>query len=310
MHSFFKRYKTYLENIRISRIYKNSTTFLSHTLSQPIRNNPNKEQATIEVIHGDHLAYLYTLSSSNQQNIGVLNNANLYVAGGLYRFGVLAQEESLCYVSNLYSELRKMKKHYFKNWLKCSFYNPSDIFYSKDITVYRDENLERLQQPATIDILSASAVNRRFLLIRNEQKINTIMKNRIRNILETFITEGNKTIILNPFGCGVYGNHLYSVVTLFKEVLIEANDGNRTRDRWLETTDVTTTLHSQNGGGKRIRTSEARRREFYRLSTLTACIYPHMATQARVERALTEPKSVTLPLGYWVILIIGGAYRI
>lgn len=217
---FYNYFKSNKKNNFISK----SNVFNSIEISNIDSFEVSSNTKNLNILKGNYLDYLIDFSSVNKNSkIGILNNANMYVRGGGYRLCQLAQEESLCYVSNLYKELSKFKLTYFLNWLNFSLYNSNSMFYSKDICIYKNKNLDFISDSLKIDVISASAVNRKFMLFKNELKIESVMYDRMKLIIESFIINNIKTIYLSPFGCGAYGNDLKAISYLFYKILITEN---------------------------------------------------------------------------------------
>jgi len=122
--------------------------------------------------------------------------------------GAMAQEESIFQRSNCFAFLDPTE-YPLKN---------NQLFYSKGVTVIKDENLQFLELPRRIDVISCAAVNR-----KNERQArddpDQVMKSKIRAILSTAIKNETRNIVLGAFGCGVYGNDPDWVATQFKQEL-------------------------------------------------------------------------------------------
>ena len=84
------------------------------------------------------------------------------VPGGGVKNGAKAQEESLCRCSNLYpclSSPRVQEKFYKYHYLKKRFFYSDRVIYTKDVTVFKDDELDLLDKEKWfhVDILTCAA---------------------------------------------------------------------------------------------------------------------------------------------------------
>lgn len=176
---------------------------------------------------------------------GVLNFASAYHPGGGHLNGALAQEETLCYGSNLYLLQRKFDHEYYEynKSIKTKCYSDRMI-YTPDTIYIRDDNYQLLNHLVYVDVLTSPAVNMGAALFNGEDKIKCeeIMKNRMRKILNVF-SKYNDRIILGAFGCGVFrndpkliANYWYDLlynegwIYCFKEVVFAVYDNTKKQD--------------------------------------------------------------------------------
>lgn len=162
----------------------------------------------------------------NDKRICMLNFASAKEPGGMWAEGSKAQEESLCYSSNLYWSLRKSLPLYQWNRsnLRRGLYT-NNMIYSKDVTVFRDKDYNLLDEKDWyyVDCISSAAPNR-IATVKNgvdESAVQNAMKDRIIRILQLARTFGGEVLVLGAFGCGVFRNNPSVVAELFKQVLIE-----------------------------------------------------------------------------------------
>lgn len=155
---------------------------------------------------------------------GVLNFASAYNPGGGFLNGALAQEEALCYSSNLYYLQLQYENEFYKynKNLKTKMYSDRMI-YTPDTVFIRNSNYDYLPQPVLANILTVPAVNIKAAKNNREniEECMIVMKNRMRKILSVFASEGNDRIILGAFGCGVFGNNPETIAKWWKELLDE-----------------------------------------------------------------------------------------
>ena len=160
----------------------------------------------------------------SNERIGVLNFASAYNPGGGFLKGSMAQEESLCYASNLYYIQKEFTNEFYKynKTLKTKCYSNRMIF-SEKIVFVKNSSFNLLDKPVYADILTVPAVNIGAALKNgeDESKCNEIMKDRMRNILKVLLCYGEETIVLGAFGCGVFGNHPKKIAKYWKELLDE-----------------------------------------------------------------------------------------
>lgn len=155
---------------------------------------------------------------------GVLNFASAYHPGGGFLNGALAQEEALCFGSDLYLTQLKFQEEFYefhKN-LKTKCYSDAMI-YSPKVVYIRNERYEFLPEPGFADVLTSPAVNLGAALQRGEDQEHCyqVMEQRMRKILAVFEQMGNTHIILGAFGCGVFRNDPVRIANLWKKLLID-----------------------------------------------------------------------------------------
>lgn len=161
----------------------------------------------------------------NKGSVCILNFASAKHPGGGFENGSMAQEESIAYISSLYDSLNKFYDDFYAFHLKkCNAFYSDRIIYSKGIIVFKDEKYNLLENPYYINVITSPAVNAGTVINWNNpketQKINPAMEQRIRKIIKTAIVNGDKTIVLGAFGCGVFKNKIEDVAKIFKKVLI------------------------------------------------------------------------------------------
>ena len=182
-----------------------------------------KQQTHAGKIVVENIDIIQAITRSDK-TYGVLNFASAYHPGGGFLNGALAQEESLCFGSNLYlTQIRFQKAFYeYHQSIKSKCYSDRMI-YSKDVVYIRDERYACLPEPKLADIITSPAVNLGVALSRgeDEETCYRIMKTRMRKILMLFHEKGNTHIILGAFGCGVFRNDPKRIAQIWKELLID-----------------------------------------------------------------------------------------
>lgn len=182
-----------------------------------------KQQTHAGKIVVENIDIIQAITRSDK-TYGVLNFASAYHPGGGFLNGSLAQEESLCFGSNLYLTQICFQKAFYEyhQSIKSKCYSDRMI-YSKDVVYIRDEQYAFLPEPKLVDIITSPAVNLGVALSRgeDEETCYRMMKTRMRKILMLFHEMGNTHIILGAFGCGVFRNDPKRIAQIWKELLID-----------------------------------------------------------------------------------------
>ena len=186
-----------------------------------------KYNTIIEVIDMDCL-YNAKLLIDEGLHPAVLNMASFSTPGGGVEKGSAAQEESIFRRSNIALSLYQFhpigENYNFKQREERYplDYNYGGI-YSPGVTVFRkseNDDCELLEEPFTVDVISVSAVKKPAL---RDGKIAPwvcdVIMNKIRQILDIAIANGNDSVVLGAFGCGAYGTPPKEMAELFKKVI-------------------------------------------------------------------------------------------
>ena len=156
----------------------------------------------------------------------ILNFASSKNPGGGFERGVMAQEEALCYASNLHDCLKKHMSFYEYNREHLNKSQYSDgIIYTKDVLFFR--NSFNNINPHFADVITCAAPNwgasRRLGVTLKEN--NETISRRIEQVLKVAIANENKVIVLGAFGCGVFKNDPnYVAKEMFRLLVIEGYD--------------------------------------------------------------------------------------
>jgi len=155
-----------------------------------------------------------------------LNFASAKNPGGGFLGGSQAQEESLARATGLYPCISQMNEMYdYNRKLRTCLYSDYMI-YSPGVPVIRDDEDRLLPQYYTSAFITAPAVNAGVVRERgqaDEQQIESVMKERIRYILDVAAVNGHRTLVLGAYGCGVFRNDPADVARYFHEVLVQEN---------------------------------------------------------------------------------------
>ncbi len=160
----------------------------------------------------DSVSAIFRFTQANKK-IAVLNFASYKEPGGKFMEGSSAQEECLCHASFLYNVLRE--KHAYYDWnnrhknrsmyMNRALYSPNVIF-------------ELAGDAIECDVITCAAPN--YSAATKYQQIskkdnNTILKNRIKFVLDIAEANDVKTLILGAYGCGVFGQDPAVVSEIF-----------------------------------------------------------------------------------------------
>ena len=171
----------------------------------------------------EHLVKTDTISAVLQYGNGktiALNFANAMFPGGGYILGGNAQEEALCRASLLYYTIRTAKQYYHANRLHILPNYTDNMIYSRNVPVIRDNAGNLLDTPKLCDFITCPAVNRTFAkFLFSGKKLDSLMQNRIENIIRLCANEKPDTVILGAFGCGVFGNQRETVYPFFETAI-------------------------------------------------------------------------------------------
>ena len=175
---------------------------------------PNNEYAPISIIPIDTIsAAIAKHKEDSSARICVLNFADYKFPGGTFIVQDIppAQEEAICYCTNLYQEISKYLASWYKphqKTLNKGLYANESIL-SKNISVVASAPgiLLPKEECFQIDVLTCAAPNLNYLS-RNGQKNCSeaieAQKDRVRYVMELLCGEQYDAVILGAFGCGVF----------------------------------------------------------------------------------------------------------
>ena len=162
------------------------------------------------------------LGLNGRDNVGILNFASAKNPGGGFLNGAQAQEESLAMCGNLYLTQLKKPGYYEANRSCGSMLYTDYMIYSKDAVFIREDTDGMWEKPLTASVLTAPAVNMGEYLRKadaNAGHAEAVMKERMRKVLKVFAAQGDKTLILGAYGCGVFRNDPKKAAGFFIELL-------------------------------------------------------------------------------------------
>jgi uncharacterized protein (TIGR02452 family) len=148
----------------------------------------------------------------------ILNFASAKNPGGGFLRGAKAQEEDLARVSSLYAPLAQHPDYYLIN--RASANGPlytDGLIISPGVSFFRDENLQLVQYPWKVSVVTCPAPNVGESEI-TAKRTHTILKRRAHAVLTAMASQSG-TAILGAWGCGVFGNDPEMVAGVFQDHL-------------------------------------------------------------------------------------------
>lgn len=184
-------------------------------------------ETEIKVINNDCL-YEAKNMIENGLKPAVLNMASFHTPGGGVINGSAAQEENLFRRTNLFKSLYQ-------------FHHVGDMYgieqkderyplemnyggiYTPKVIVFRgsdDVDYQLMEEPFYVDIITLPAVKNPKV---EDGKIvpwaETVIKNKIKQIFNIALENGNDSLVLSAFGCGAYGTPPEQMAKFFADVL-------------------------------------------------------------------------------------------
>jgi len=175
---------------------------------------------TIEVTNETTAQAAARLLAAGIEKPVALNFASARNQGGGFLSGAVAQEEDLCRCSALYDCLKKKPLFYNKNILQDDTFYTDGIIYSPQVPFFRDQNLNFLEEPFKLSIISVPAPNVRAMEEVDGKKLAEVLNTRATKILKVALLEGHKNLILGAWGCGAFGNDPGLVAEAFRNALL------------------------------------------------------------------------------------------
>ncbi|MEO2260868.1 TIGR02452 family protein [Paenibacillus amylolyticus] len=161
--------------------------------------------------------------AEGREDVVCLNFASAKNPGGGFLGGSQAQEESLARATGLYPCIAQMDEMYEYNRKQRSALYSDYMIYSPRVPVIRDDEDRLLDKFYVSSFITAPAVNAGVVKERGEAddlQIESVMKERIRYILDVAVANGHSTIVLGAYGCGVFRNEPAVVAKYFHDVLV------------------------------------------------------------------------------------------
>ncbi len=174
-----------------------------------------------------------------------LNFASARNPGGGFLGGSQAQEEALARASGLYACVRSQPMYYARNRRHGSALYTDHMIYSPRVPVFRDDEDRLLEEPYSVSILTAPAVNAGAVRANEPEAAGEIaptMHRRIRNVLAVARAHRHEQLVLGAWGCGVVANDPAEVSELFRAALEEPRFGAAFRTVVFAVLDHSTSL--------------------------------------------------------------------
>jgi uncharacterized protein (TIGR02452 family) len=153
----------------------------------------------------------------------LLNFASARNPGGGFLNGSQAQEESLARASGLYASISRMTDYYEANRRTKSALYTDHMIYSPRVPVFRDDDDCLIEEPWSVAMITAPAVNAGAVRANEPgsvQQIAETMSRRIASVLGLAAHHGHDALVLGAWGCGVFANDPHEVAELFANHLL------------------------------------------------------------------------------------------
>lgn len=162
-----------------------------------------------------------SISELVEGNVCILNFASFKNPGGGFMAGAMAQEEAICHATTLYPILDKFAYTYYRlnNIALNDGLYADKLVYTPGIVVFDEDGEDTGKR---VNCISCSAPNLSYTLTYGEvdwNKVRSIITERARLVLDEAARNGNQTIVLGAWGCGVFRNDPVMVAEVFKELL-------------------------------------------------------------------------------------------
>lgn len=203
-----KKYPKYIAQSVANTIwYKDTITFVPE----------ERESMTVLLRPLDSVAAIEEQAQLGQK-MAVLNFSSYKNPGGQFLNGSRAQEESLCHASTLYNVLSR--NQYFYD------YNKKDLNRAlyRNAALYSPDIIFECPSGHSIkcDVITCAAPN--FTAASKYCKVSsaentTVLRSRIRYVLQIAAATHIDILILGAYGCGVFGQNPYEVAAIFNELL-------------------------------------------------------------------------------------------
>lgn len=180
-------------------------------------------ETKIEIWNTTTVSAILRLSKEEEQTkIMCLNFASAKNPGGGFMNGAEAQEESLARTSALYISQLEVKPFYeIHRTMKSCLYTDAMI-YSPKVPVFRNDKGKLLREPVLCNFITAAAVNAGVVMRQESESVSsieTVMDKRMDKMLALALANGNETLILGAWGCGVFKNDPNKIAKLFSKQL-------------------------------------------------------------------------------------------
>lgn len=182
-----------------------------------------KETTISLVAFGAAEAVVKARRANPDAKIAVLNFSSFRNPGGGFMTNMLAQEESLCYCSNLYWELNKHRNDFYavnSSMLNSGLYVDRAML-SENISFVASapENYLPNKEICTVDVITCAAPNLNYMMRRGhhwDKNVLQTIRDRIHYIDSILAGRNYDIVIYGAYGCGVFKNDPDYVARCFK----------------------------------------------------------------------------------------------
>ncbi len=182
----------------------------------------HSKEAVVSVVNESVVDTVWN-SSVEDIRLGVLNFASAYHPGGGFLNGSMAQEEAIAYCSDLYLKLtERTATKFYDMGRECNTKAHTDNMMYSNVNFIRDSEF-KFREPKEVGVITCAAINKGAMINNGESIVecNTIMKDRMRNILILFMYFAKESVVLGAFGCGVFQNNNEDIARIWKELLYD-----------------------------------------------------------------------------------------
>lgn len=187
------------------------------------KGTPSTGKCEVQVIEADTIN---AALNSKDNKVAVLNFASFKNPGGGFIEGAIAQEEAICFCSNLYYELCRYKESWYAPHLKClhngMYENQSLLSKNISIVAFAPNRFLPKNECKQVDVLTCAAPNWTSALRYGslpESTLQKATKDRIEYVMRILSDGDYDDVILGAFGCGVFKNDPVLVANAFRECL-------------------------------------------------------------------------------------------
>jgi uncharacterized protein (TIGR02452 family) len=184
---------------------------------------PSSASPRLEVwAEGTSSAGRRLVQTGNVPHVVALNFASAKNPGGGFQNGAKAQEEDLARCSALYACLKGQHEFYAAGRSSPSALYTDHIIYSPAVPFFRDEQMQLLEDPFLLSIITAAAPNAGIARSRGEanaSQIHDVLRIRARKVLRVAAHHGHSCLVLGAWGCGVFRNDPDDVADAFARAL-------------------------------------------------------------------------------------------
>ncbi len=186
-------------------------------------NTTIRYQTTVIVKNQDTLDAVLDLKSQGLNPVGQ-NMANESHAGGGYKNGSAAQEESLFRRTNYYQSLELDANAHLRTQMKGNYRIPEfGNVYTPALQMFRENEASgyKFCSPKVVDMIAIAGYD-----VKHHKSVMTKsfadgMKEKIRSFFRTAYHTGHNAVVVGAISCGAFGASPYEVSKLYKEVLQE-----------------------------------------------------------------------------------------